>query len=300
MAEMMMMVKYESANGEITLTADDVKKYLVRGGGTITDSELKLFMELCKYQKLNPFTGECYCIKFKDEFQMVVGYDTYKRRAEENPAYIGRKSGIVVIRDNAPTPKEIVHKEGTCLYPGEMLIGGWCRVTKERRNQATEVYAEVSLKEYDKGIANWRTKPGTMIEKVAVSQSLRNAFPKDYEGLYTPEEMPAIGPDAKPETPPEANAILPNKKETEPAETDPLITQEQRQVLFATAKQDFKDDAIEVLKKLMADAGYTSTVKMPYSVYDKLMNDMEEIARIQDEDVVEEPENIELTAESVE
>ena len=50
----------------------------------------------------------------------------------------------------------------------------------------------------------------------------------------------------------------------------------------------------------MADAGYTSTVKMPYSVYDKLMNDMEEIARIQDEDVIEEPENIELTAESVE
>lgn len=290
MAEMM-MVKYESANGEITLTADDVKKYLVRGGGTITDSELKLFMELCKYQKLNPFTNECYCIKYKDDFQMVVGYDAYKRRADENPAYIGRQSGIIVQRE-----KEVAHKEGTCLYPGETLIGGWCRVERDRHSQSTEVYAEVSLKEYDKGFSNWKTKPGTMIEKVAVSQALRNAFPKDFEGLYTPEEMPTIGTETKAEKTPDPT-IIQKEKEAEP---DPLITQEQRQVLFATAKQDFKDDAIEVLKKLMADAGYTSTVKMPYSVYDKLMNDMEEIARIQDEDVIEEPENIELTAESVE
>lgn len=281
MAEMM-MVKYESANGEITLTADDVKKYLVRGGGTITDSELKLFMELCKYQKLNPFTGECYCIKYKDEFQIVVGYDTYKRRADENPAYMGRKSGIVVQRGN-----EIVKKEGTCLYPSETMIGGWCTVSRELHGKEVQVYSEVSFKEYDKGFSTWKSKPGTMIEKVAVSQALRNAFPTDYEGLYTPEEMPAIGPDVKPETPPEANVILLDKKETE---SDPLITQEQRQVLFATAKQDFKDDAIEVLKKLMADAGYTSTAKMPYSVYDKIMNDMEDMVNGSDinEDAEEE------------
>lgn len=50
-----MIVKYDSAFGEVTLTAEDVKKYLVKGGGQLTDQELKLGMELCKYQKLNPF-----------------------------------------------------------------------------------------------------------------------------------------------------------------------------------------------------------------------------------------------------
>ena len=53
-----------------------------------------------------------------------------------------------------------------------------------------------------------KQSPATMIEKVAVSQALRNAFPKDFEGLYTPEEMPTIGTETKAEkTPPEANAI---------------------------------------------------------------------------------------------
>ena len=32
---------------------------------------------------------------------------------------------------------------------------------------------------YNKGQANWKSKPATMINKVAVSQCVRDAFPKD-------------------------------------------------------------------------------------------------------------------------
>ena len=108
MAEMM-MVKYESANGEITLTADDVKKYLVQGWRHNHGLGIKTFHGALQISKVKPFTNECYCIKYKDDFQMVVGYDAYKRRADENPAYIGRQSGIIVQRE-----KEVAHKEGTC------------------------------------------------------------------------------------------------------------------------------------------------------------------------------------------
>lgn len=113
----------------------------------------------------------------------------YMRRAEENPAYRGHKSGIVVLRGD-----QVIQKEGTCLYPGETLLGGWCRVHRIRTGgSGEEIFKEVSLKEYDKGQANWKTKPCTMIEKVAVSQALRSAFPKDYEGMYVAEEVSEQG-----------------------------------------------------------------------------------------------------------
>lgn len=71
-------------------------------------------MKTCQAQKLNPFAqGEAYLIKFgSDPAQMVVGKDAYMRRAEENPAYRGHKSGIVVLRG-----EQVIQKEGTCLYP---------------------------------------------------------------------------------------------------------------------------------------------------------------------------------------
>ncbi len=186
-------VHYETALGVVDLDFASVKRYLVRGqADKITDQEVVLFMKTCQAQKLNPFAqGEVYLIKFgNDPAQMVVGKDAYTRRAEENPLYLGYKSGIVVLRGN-----EVIQKEGTCLYPGEELLGGWCRVNRlrEASKEKEEVFKEVSLKEYDKGQANWKTKPCMMIEKVAVSQALRAAFPKDYEGLYVAEEVSPNG-----------------------------------------------------------------------------------------------------------
>ena len=186
MSNSLMKISYETSLGVVDLDFQTVKNYLVRGQAEkITDQEVVLFMKTCQAQKLNPFAqGEAYLIKFgNDPAQMVVGKDAYMRRAEENPAYRGHKSGIVVLRGD-----QVIQKEGTCLYPGETLLGGWCRVHRIRTGgSGEEIFKEVSLKEYDKGQANWKTKPCTMIEKVAVSQALRSAFPKDYEGMYVAE-----------------------------------------------------------------------------------------------------------------
>lgn len=184
-------ITYETSLGTVDLDFQTVKNYLVRGqADKITDQEVILFMKTCQAQKLNPFAqGEAYLIKFGNEpAQMVVGKDAYMRRAEENPSYRGHKSGIVVLRG-----EQVIQKEGTCLYPGETLLGGWCRVHRTRNGSEEECFKEVSLKEYDKGQANWKTKPCTMIEKVAVSQALRSAFPTDYEGMYVAEEVSEQG-----------------------------------------------------------------------------------------------------------
>ncbi len=100
MSNDLMAVNYETALGAVQLDAETVKQYLVKGNGNVSDQEVFLFVKMCQAQRLNPFvTGEVYLIKFGSQpAQMVVGYDTYKRRADENPAHLYTESGIVVCK----------------------------------------------------------------------------------------------------------------------------------------------------------------------------------------------------------
>jgi phage recombination protein Bet len=268
------MIKYESAFGSVELTADTVKQYLVKGNGAVTDQEVGLFIKLCQGQKLNPFVqGEAYLIKFGTQpAQMVIGYDTYKRRAEENPNYLFMESGIVVLRGN-----QVVQKDGACLYPTEELIGGWCRVHKARANREVCTFKEVGFKEYNKGNAIWKEKPCTMIEKVAISQALREAFPKDYEGLYTSAEI--VDADYNPDAPQQSATPA------EPVVIDEPITQGERKAMFAAAQFKYgKELGNEKVLQFVKEEGLESTKGMMRSAYDRIM------ARIE-ADVLDEPED---------
>ena len=118
-----------------------------------------------------------YLIKYsKDEpAQMVVGKDAYLRRAFDHPDSCQE-------RRYHGTARERDHPErGMLPLSGEALVGGWCRVTFMRNDKERTAFKEVAFVEYNKGQANWKSKPATMINKVAVSQCVRDAFPKDYE-----------------------------------------------------------------------------------------------------------------------
>lgn len=264
------IIKYSTSLGEVELSPEVVQNYLVRGGAQLTPQEMKLGLELCKFQKLNPFTGEVYFIKFGNDFQLVVGYEAYKRRAEENPEYLNRKSGIVVLRGN-----EVVQKEGTCLYPSENLIGGWCRVYRIRNGEKFEIYKEVSLAEYQKmkdgkPCSNWATKPCTMIEKVAVSQALRAAFPKDYEGLYVPEEFHSTTDEQQPFGA-ESGVVIEQTTKSD------LITAEQRQQMFEYAHSVLgKEKGNDMIKSVMTEHGIESTANMPVQVFEEVMDRLRE------------------------
>lgn len=284
-------VSYDVMGTHVELDLDFVKRYLVRGAADkISNQELVFFMNLCKMQKLNPLVGnEVYCIKYgNDPAQVVVGKGAYLRRAYEHPDYICKEDGIVVARG-----KDVIQKEGCCLYPGETLIGGWCRVHYNRNGHERTAFKEVSLSEYDKGQANWKTKPSTMINKVAISQCVREAFPKDYEGLYSEEEMVASG------------AIPVNFKELDNdgsghgEKEDKPITQEQRQALFSMAKEHLGNDANSTLKEIISRYGYQSTSGMPESVYIKVIDDIADLAEARREEGEEAPTVPEQEAESV-
>ncbi len=262
-------VKYESTYGTVELTPETVRKYLVKGDNNITEQETAFFMKMCEAQKLNPFVqGEVHLIKYGNSpAQMVIGYDTYKRRAESNPNYIDKESGIVVKRGN-----EIVQKQGACLYPNEQLVGGWCRVYKLRNGREVNVYKECSFGEYNTDKSNWRVKPCMMIEKVAVSQALREAFPKDFEGLYTAEEMSHIDSGDEPQSTQHFT--------TEEKVADIMISRDDMVAMYNKARAKFgKEQGDTIIKGLLEQNGFPSGMSLSVAQYDVIMAKLDSIIK---------------------
>ncbi|OON96027.1 MAG: phage recombination protein Bet [Epulopiscium sp. Nele67-Bin005] len=179
------IIKYKSVDGaEITLTQEAVQQYLTNGQ-QVSEGEFILFAKLCQARGLNPFLKECYLIKMgaSSPAQIVVSKDVILKRAGSHPQYAGKKSGIVVIGNDG----DLQQREGICKLPSETLVGGWCEVY--RKDREYKEFVSVPLEEYNNGKALWKTKPAFMINKVAVSRALRDAFPEELSGLYEKEEF---------------------------------------------------------------------------------------------------------------
>ncbi len=178
------IVKFKADSGAmVEITHDDVVQYLCP---TATVQEVGLFLQLCQAQRLNPWIGEAYLVKYGDNpAQMQVGKEAFTKRAAANPDYEGFEAGITY----ADASAHIRQREGSAYYPsvGERLVGGWCRVFVKGKKP---FYDEVALQEYNTGKSLWKSKPATMIRKVALVHCLREAFPDDFAGLYSEEEMP--------------------------------------------------------------------------------------------------------------
>lgn len=184
-------MEIETAGGTVSLSPNDVRNYLVSGDAEkVTIKEVMMFLNLCKFNGLNPWLKEAYCIKYgSSPATMVVGKEAYLKRAETDPAYDGMEAGIIVLsKDGA-----IENRVGTFHTKEEPIYGGWARVWRKDRSHPVTI--EVSFDEYagrtKDGQLNsqWRSKPATMIRKVALVQALREAFPGNIEGLYEAEEM---------------------------------------------------------------------------------------------------------------
>ena len=185
------------ANGEqVKLSPKMIKSYLVSGNGAVTDQEVVMFLSLCKFQHLNPFLREAYLIKYGNSpATVVVGKDVLLKRAMRSDKFEGLQAGVIVLDSN----NEVVEREGTFVLPDENLVGGWAKVYLT--NYKNPVYASVSMKEYSTGNSNWKTKPATMIRKVALAQALREAFPEEMSALYDQAEMGAASDVALDTTP---------------------------------------------------------------------------------------------------
>lgn len=110
-----------------------------------------------------------YAIPFSGGYSLITSID-YARK-------IGMRNGVVGISE--PTFEE----------KGDGMIS--CTVTVKRKveDYIGEYSAKVYFDEYNTGRNLWKTKPRTMIAKVAEMHALRKACPEELSQAYTEEEM---------------------------------------------------------------------------------------------------------------
>ena len=183
----------ETTTGNIVLTPEIVKKYLVNGQGNVTEQEIALFIGMCRANKLNPFNKDAYLIKYSSEpATMVTSKDVFFKRANQNPNFDGMESGIVVVN----AENKIEKRSGHIYLKNEQIIGAWCTVY--RKDWSHPIYQEVNMSEYigrkksGEINSNWSLRPATMITKVAEATALRKAFTENLQGMYLAEETDNI------------------------------------------------------------------------------------------------------------
>lgn len=110
-----------------------------------------------------------YAIPFGDGYSLVTSID-YARK-------LGMKGGIV--GTSAPIYDE---KDGKIIS---------CTVTVKRKvdDYIGDYSATVFFEEYNTGRNQWKTKPRTMIAKVAEMHALRKACPEELSQSYSEEEL---------------------------------------------------------------------------------------------------------------
>ncbi len=181
-------VEIEAMDGQrMTVTFDDVRNFICKEA---TIAECRIFLETCKQYHLNPFTKEAYLIHYDNKngdtaSTIVLGKTCYMKMAEAHPQYDGFEAGVIVF---IPEVGELIHREGSIVYKGEELVGGWAKTY--RKDRSRPFYEEVNFSEYDTKKSLWVTKPATMIRKVALVHTLREAFPATFGGLIDESEVP--------------------------------------------------------------------------------------------------------------
>lgn len=181
-------VEIEAMDGQrMTVTFDDVRNFICKEA---TIAECRIFLETCKQYHLNPFTKEAYLIHYDNKngdtaSTIVLGKTCYMKMAEAHPQYDGFEAGVIAL---VPEVGELIHREGSIIYKGEELVGGWAKTY--RKDRSRPFYEEVNFSEYDTKKSIWVTKPATMIRKVALVHTLREAFPATFGGLIDESEVP--------------------------------------------------------------------------------------------------------------
>ena len=158
-----------------------------------SDGDISYCLGVASQLGLNPITKEIFFLEQKSK----TDNNTYVSKvtpmvSRDGFLSIAHKSKLL---DNLQTTSEI--REAPRLINGKWQkiqdLVATCKV--KRKDCAEPFVVEVSFNEYAQTKSNgdlislWRTKPDTMLKKVAESQALRKAF--NISGVYSVEEMGA-------------------------------------------------------------------------------------------------------------
>lgn len=255
------IVSYETESGaQVTLSPQIIRSYLVNGQGNVTDQEVTMFLQLCKYQGLNPFLREAYLIKYGDRnpATIVIGKEVFTKRAARHPEFAGMEAGVYVLTKAG----EIKERKGTIVVQGEQIVGGWARVYRKGYQvpfEYTCAFDEYVQRKADGSVnQQWSTKPGTMIRKCAVVAALREAFPVEFGGMYSQEEISTVDASILPDNPiPHETPLAPVQAPEAPAETihidPPPKAEDKPPAKPQTLAKMISEAQIGLIKKLMRE-----------------------------------------------
>ncbi len=139
-----------------------------------TPAEFSYFLEFCKSTGLNPFKKEIWFIKTNAGVQIMTGINGFLTIANSHPQFDGME--VSLQEENGK------------------LISATAKVY--RKDRKIPSCATVYLNEYFKpskfGNGMWEKMPRMMLQKVAKSVALREAFSQELGGICIEEEMPPL------------------------------------------------------------------------------------------------------------
>lgn len=160
---------------------EDLKKWKRLFAQNATDDEFIMFVELAKRYDLDPFKGQIFLLKSKnnpnDPAKIFVSHAGLLHIAHKSGKFAGMKT-MMITKDG---------KEALVCDPDE-IKGAVSYIW--RSDCAEPITIAVYFNEYRQPLRIWQTKPQTMIKKVAESHAIRRAF--DLGGLYIAEEISEV------------------------------------------------------------------------------------------------------------
>ena len=175
----------------------------------LTEAERIQFVSVCQAFGLNPWKREVYATVYGDgssrRFSVIVGYETYLKRAERTGRLDGWSSRIEGTGDDMKAIVEIHRRDWSTPLVHEVYFVE--AVQKKKDGTPTSF---------------WTKMPRFQLKKVCISQSFRLCFPDELGGLpYTSDELPdaeslAVAPTVPPASPSEA-ALSPSSSITSDA-----------------------------------------------------------------------------------
>lgn len=144
-----------------------VMRYLKTKTTGLNAMQREEFLAVCLANGLNPLMREAYAVVYKGQMSILTGYEYYIKRAERT----GKLAGWNVRIQGQGRETEAV----ITIYRKD-----WDRPF-EHTVEMGEYYADNNM---------WRSKPKTMLKKVAIAQGFRLCFSDAAGGLpYATEEM---------------------------------------------------------------------------------------------------------------
>ena len=260
---------------ENKVTQDLLLDYLKTMNKGLSEQQTKQFLAVAGAFGLNPWKREVYAVTFKTkngvEMSIVTGYETYIKRAEMNLNYDGYD-----IEFKGGFERKNITKQGDYgpYTVSELVPNGdvSCICTVYRKDRSHPIREEVFFDEYDQKNSMWKSKPRTMLKKVAIVSAFRKAFPLDFGGMpYTNDELPdhmtgadkleqqgytEVPQDAQPQpSAPQLQAPAKPKAEKKPIDEATKQFLDGMGGLFATNET--------IYKNAMAVFGYKSAMNVP-------------------------------------